>query len=436
MMKGEILVMSERERRRCHLLQMALDGRITVNDAGELMRVSYRHAKRLKRRYDFDGARGIVHGNRGKSPPNAFPQEVTDHILELSRGRYECFNDSHFTEKLIKVERIKISRETVRELRRSHEIKPKNKHRPKRHYKRRPRKEQEGMMVIWDGSAHRWFGSEHPPCCLMAAIDDATGTLVAARFFSFEGSEGYLWLLKHIVSNHGIPLSIYQDRHGSLHRNDDNWSLEEELAGRQEPTQVGYALEALGIRPIFALTPQAKGRVERLFKTLQDRLIAELHLNAITTIDAANRFLDAVFIQDFNKRFAALAKEPVKAWRGLSPHADLERVIGFRYVATVGNDNTVRLGGIIIDIPPGPKRRSYAQAKVEVRQLLDGSWRVYYKNTLIATHPSTTFNKPIRALNHKRTHTKGTQSYSWVYMASQPFAIKRGHFCSALKGTY
>jgi len=420
MMKGDILVMSEEERRRCHLLQMALDGRITVKDAGELMGVSYRHAKRLRRRYDLDGARGIVHGNRGKSPPNAFPQEVKDHILELSQGKYRDFNDTHFTEKLIEVEGIDISRETVRELRRSHGIKPKNKRRPKRHYRRRPRKDQEGMMVLWDGSPHRWFGVEYSPCCLMAAIDDATGTLVAARFFLFEGSEGYLWLLRHIVNNYGIPLSIYQDRHGSLCRNDDNWSLEEELAGKQEPTQVGYALEALGVRSIFALTPQAKGRVERLFKTLQDRLIAEMALNSITTIEAANRFLDTVFIKDFNKRFAVSAEEPIKAWRETSPHIDLERVIGFRYGATVGNDNTVRLGGVIIDIPPGPKRRSYAQAKVEVRQLLDGSWRVYYKDKLIATYPSTTIGEPIRALNHKRTHTKGAKSYSWVYMASQP----------------
>ena len=119
-------------------------------------------------------------------------------------------------------------------------------------------------------------------------------------------------------------------------------------------------LRPWGLKPIFALTPQAKGRVERLFKTLQDRLIAEMALNSITTIEAANRFLDTVFIKDFNKRFAVSAEEPIKAWRETSPHIDLERVIGFRYGATVGNDNTVRLGGVIIDILPGPKRRSYA----------------------------------------------------------------------------
>ena len=117
---------------------------------------------------------GEVHGNRGKSPPNAFSKEVRDHILELSREKYVGFNDTHFTEKLIEVEGIDISRETVRGLRRSHGIKPKNKRRPKRHYRRRARQEQEGMMVIWDGSPHRWFGVEYSPCCLMAAIDDAT----------------------------------------------------------------------------------------------------------------------------------------------------------------------------------------------------------------------------------------------------------------------
>ena len=121
---------------------------------------------------------GEVHGNREKSPPNAFSQEVKDHILELSQGKYRDFNDTHFTEKLIEVEGIDISRETVHGLRRSHGIKP------KRHYRRRPRKEQEGMM----GSTHRWFGVEYSPCCLMAAIDDATGAIVAARFFPFEGS--------------------------------------------------------------------------------------------------------------------------------------------------------------------------------------------------------------------------------------------------------
>ena len=114
-------------------------------------------------------------------------------------------------------------------------------------------------MVLWDGSPHQWFGSEYPASCLMAAMDDARGKLLAARFFPFEGSVGYLCLLEQIVLSYGVPGTIYQDRHGALHRNDSHWNLEEQLAGRQEPTQVGLALEALGIRPLFALSPPGQG---------------------------------------------------------------------------------------------------------------------------------------------------------------------------------
>jgi hypothetical protein len=254
----------------------------------------------------------------------------------------------------------------------------------------------------------------------MAAIDDATGKLLAARFFPFEGSSGYLWLLKEMVKKYGIPMVIYQDRHGALNRNDSHWSLEEQLAGRQEPTQVGLALEALGIESISALSPQAKGRVERLFATLQDRLGAELRLKGIVTLEEANRFLQSIFIKGFNRRFAVRAKESQKAWREAPKDLDLDRIISFRYLATVGNDNTVRLGGLILDIPPGPQGRSYAKAKVEARQLLNGSWRIYAQDQLIAKHSSTSLKEPVRALPRNKHHAKGVKDYNWVYLASAP----------------
>jgi hypothetical protein len=278
---------------------------------------------------------------------------------------------------------------------------------------------QEGWMVLWDGSPHLWFGEGYPPCCLMAAMDDARGTLLAAQFFPFEGTAGYFWLLKQMVKRYGIPVSIYQDRHSTLHRNDDHWSLEEQLAGRQDPTQVGLALEDLGIQPIFALSPQAKGRMERLFGVLQDRLIAELRLAGITTMPEANVFLKS-FIKRFNRRFAIPPRESQKAWRKVPQELDLNRIISFRYRTVVANDNTVRLGGLIMDIPPGPYRRSYAKEKVEVRQLLDGSWRVYHRDHLIAKHPSTSLNEPVRALRRKKYHARGAKDYSWVYLASSP----------------
>ena len=274
-------------------------------------------------------------------------------------------------------------------------------------------------MVLWDGSPHLWFGPEYPPCCLMAAMDDARGKLLVAHFFPFEGTSGYLWLLQTMVKQYGIPLIIYQDRHGALHRNDSHWTLEEQLSGRQEPTQVGWALESLGIRSISALSPQAKGRIEKLFSTLQDRLRAELRLEDIHTIEEANAFLKS-FIKMFNRRFVVPPRDSNKAWRKVPKDLDLDRIISFRYISAVGNDNTVRIGGLILDIPPGPERHSYAKAKVEVRQLLNGSWRIYYRDQLIAKHPPTTLREPVRALPRKNLHTKGVSSYQWVYLSSAP----------------
>jgi hypothetical protein len=252
--------------------------------------------------------------------------------------------------------------------------------------------------------------------------------VLAARFFPFEGSSGYLWLLREVVKGYGIPLVMYHDRHGSLYRNDSHWSLEEQLAGRQEPTQVGLALEALGIGSIAALSAQAKGRIERVFGTLQDRLIAELGLKGVQSLEEANRFLKT-YIPRFNRHFAIDPQDSEEAWRKVAPELDLDRMISFRYRSVVGNDNTVRIGGLMINLPPGPNRRSYAKAQVEVRQLLDGSWRVYYQNQVIAKHPSTELRDPVRAIHHPR-RIKGASSEQWVYWASAP-----GSQLSSVRGT-
>ena len=417
-MEGEKILMSQRQLQRWHVMGLVEGGKITLGEAAKKIGVSYRQAKRIRRALRIKGVKGIIHGNTGRIPWNRTADCIRQRVIEFSRELYRDFNDMHFTEKLSEDQKIELSRETVRKLRRRVGIEPKRRRRAPRHRKRRERKAQEGAMVLWDGSPHHWLGPDQPACCLMAAIDDATGKLLVARFFPFEGSSGYLWLLRELVKRHGIPLVMYYDRHGSLHRNDSHWSLEEQLAGRQEPTQVGLALEALGIESIAALSPQAKGRIERLFGTLQDRLIAELGLEGVQSLEAANRFLK-VFISRFNRRFAVCPRESEKAWRKLPPELDLDRMISFRYRSVVGNDNSVRIGGLILDLPPAPHRRSYAKAQVEVRQLLDGSWRVYYQDQLIAKHPSTELRDPVRALNHSR-HIKGASHEQWVYWASAP----------------
>ena len=424
-MRGDIIAMSQRERQRYHLLKMVIGAKITLKEASSMIGVSYRQAKRLKKKLKALGAKGLIHGNRGRPSPRALSRELVTRIIELSQKTYTTFNDTHFTEKLNELEGITVSRDTVRRLRRANGIKPKRRRRAKKHYQRRLRKAQEGMMVLWDGSPHRWFGNNHAPCCLMASIDDATSGLCDAFFLPSECSYGYLKLLQRMVTTFGIPLAIYQDQHSSLHRNDDHWSLEEQLKGEQDPTQVGAALKALGITPIFALTPQAKGRIERLFGVLQDRLIAEMELRGITDMDAGNSFLKEYFIEDYNRRFAREPETAHRAWRRVPRGLDIDRAISFHYQAVVGNDNAVRLGGMVIDIPQGLGQRGYAKAKVEVDQLLDGSWRVYYKDTLIAQTDPTPVQEPIRAKPRRKSKVKAACVEHWVYMAS---AAQGGHF--------
>jgi transposase len=416
-MEGEKIYMSQRQLQRLEVMGLVEAGKITLKEGAEKIGMSYRQTKRIRKRIQEEGGKGLIHRSQGKPSNHRMKEEIQAKVLQLSEKVYGEFNDQHFTEKLIEVEGIEVSRETVRKIRRAAGMGPKRKRRGRKHRRRRERRAQEGWMVLWDGSPHRWFGPDHPPCCLMAAIDDATGAILAARFFPFEGTEGYLWLLRQIVTRYGIPISIYQDRHGSLKRNDDHWTLEEELAGRQEPTQVGQALRALGIQPIFALSPQAKGRIERLFGTLQDRLGAEQGLAKVITLQQGNDFLPA-FIKRFNHRFGIAARQSEKAWRSVPPTLDVDRAISFHYPTKVGLDNTVRLGELLLDIPPGPLGRSYAKARVEVRQLLNGSWKVYYQNRLIAKHPSTALQEPIRALRRNRSRTPGIHPYNHVFQAS------------------
>jgi len=224
LMKGDKILLSQRQLQRFRVMSLVEGGKITLKEAADKIGRSYRQAKRIWKRVKEEGVKGVVHGNTGKPSNYRTPEKVQEKVLQLSRQRYWEFNDTHFTEKLMGQEGLELSRETVRKMRREAGIEPKRKRRGKKHRKRRERRAQEGGMVLWDGSPHPWFGPNHPPCCLMAAIDDATGAILAARFFVFEGTEGYLWLLRQIVTQYGIPLSIYQDRHGSLKRNDDHWT--------------------------------------------------------------------------------------------------------------------------------------------------------------------------------------------------------------------
>lgn len=426
-MEGHIVV-NQKEIHRAHVLKQVVDGQLSLMDAVPILGVEYRQAKRLKKAFIEGGLAALAHGNRGKKPPNALPDSLKDTVLELREQKYFDFNDCHFTEKLCEKEKIQVCRETVRQWLRGSGVKPKRRRRAPVHRSRRPRKPRTGLMLQWDGSPHAWFGPDNPPCCLMAAVDDATGLLAGALFIPAESSVGYLRLLEMVLSRHGIPLSVYHDRHSALVRNDSYWSLEEQLQGYQFPTHVGRVLAELGIESIPANSPQAKGRVENRFKIFQDRLIAEMRLHGITTIEQANLWLEKEFIDRYNERFAKAPSEPQSAFVPISSK-QIEHVVSFAYEAVVGNDNAVRLGGLIIDIPPGGNRSSYARKKVLVRQHLDGRWTVWWNNQSIAQYAPTELREPVRSWK-KRANPSATGSKEMlqVYIASKPAPPPKGTF--------
>jgi transposase len=393
--------MSQRQWKRLDVVERIGRGALTVGEAAQALGLSARHVRRLRRAVERRGAKAVVHGNTGRAPQGRIADAVRAQVVELRRTTYDGFNDTHFTEKLCEVEQIEVSRPSVQRILRAAGIGPPRRRRAPKHRRRRDRKPQAGLMILWDGSRHEWLEGRGPMLCLMAAIDDATGELLpGAHFVEQECAAGYLRVLRAIAEEKGLPCSAYMDRHGSLKRNDAHWTLEEELRGVQDPTQVGRALQALEIEVIFALSPQAKGRVERLWGTLQDRLVSELRLVGAATVEAANAVL-TTFTPDHNRRFAIAAAEATPAWRPVRRGTDLARVCSFQYEATVLNDNTVRLAGVVLDIPPGPRKRSYAGVRVEVRQLLDGSWRVYHGAALIATAAATTAGE-LRSLPRRR----------------------------------
>jgi hypothetical protein len=381
--------MSLRQAKRLEAVGRVAEGLWTMAVAAAAVGLSERQLRRLCRRVEKSGPAGLLHGNQGNKPSNKHAVKTARRVVALARKKYAGFNDRHLTEKLVHDEKLVVSRASVSRWLRAAGIGPVQKRRPRKHRRRRDRKAQAGVMIQWDGSRHDWLEGRGPLLTLVGAIDDATSEfLPGAVFVEQECASAYMHVLREVVRAKGCPWSCYGDRHGIFRRNDDHWTLEEELRGVQDPTQLGRVLEGLGIERIDALSPQAKGRVERMWRTHQDRLVSELRLAKASTQAEANAVLGRYRLEH-NRRFVVGPLEAEPAWRKVSATLDLERAISFGYTATVRNDNTVRIDGVVIDIPPGRRGRSYAQARVEVRQLLDGSWRVYLQEQQIAVASAT-----------------------------------------------
>lgn len=378
-MTRETITLTVKEHQRAHVLAQVQHGVLRASEAAGLLGLSLRHIRRLLARLRRQGLAALAHGNRGRPSYRRLSETTRTRILTLARSTYAGMNDHHFTEVLAEREGLHVSRRTIQRLLRAAGIGSPRKRRPPRHRRRRERMPQTGLLVQMDGSHHPWLEDRGPRLVLHAAIDDATGRVLGGVFRPEEDAHGYFLLLRQLIRRCGLPTAAYTDRHGIFHRDPRTpLTLAEQLQGRPASTQVGRALQELGIRWIGARSPQAKGRIERLFGTLQDRLVIELRLAQASTLTQAQRVLNR-FIPRYNARFTRQPAHPTPAWRPAPPPADLDRICCFKYQRTVQLDNTVHLDDRRLQLRPGPGGRSYARARVEIHAHLDGSLAVYYR---------------------------------------------------------
>ena len=370
------------EIKRIYVLQQIEEKKLTCREAAQRLGLSIRQVRRILAKYRKEGAAGIGHANRGRVPNNRVSEEIRKRIQELSGEEYQDYNDSHFTEELAEEHGLVLSRSTVRRIRRAGGQKSPRKRRSPRHRSRRERKERAGMMLQADGSRHDWLEGRGPWLTLVGYIDDATSEVMGAVFRAEEDAAGYFLGLRSICLEQGIPATIYTDRH-TIFQSTAKVTIEQELSGEQPKSQYGRLAGELGIELIAARSPQAKGRVERLWGTLQDRLVKALRKVGANTAEQANQVL-IEFLPKFNQRFRV---EPAQAETAYVPWPQQYRAedfFCFKHGRTVTNDNTIPFNGIRLQIPPGPHNNSYAKKRIEVRQHLDGRLEVRYQNQSLA----------------------------------------------------
>ena len=416
-MKEEV-TLNRKEQHRVIVLNQIETKRLTVDKAAMLLEVTPRQVWRLLADYRREGTSAIAHGNRGRKPVNIIEDGLREQVIELARYKYYGFNQQHFTEKLADKEGINLSRSTVRRILLTKGIRSPQKRRAPKHRSRRERYPQEGQLLQTDGSPHDWLEGRGPELCLIGAIDDATNDVPYAYFQEREDTKGYMLMLKGIILKQGIPLALYHDRHSIFEvARDKEASLDEQLAGSKPLTQMGRLLSELGINSIAANSPQAKGRVERLWKTFQDRLTSELRLAGANSRETANQILKS-FLPEYNQHFRVSPRETGSAYR--KPEADFkpDEYFCYKYPRTVGSDNVVRFVNHRLQILPNPARASYARCKVQVYAGLDGNLAVYYGNQCLDTCPAPLESTRLRipfpvGQSAPRIYPKPLSSHPW-----------------------
>jgi len=366
----DILTMSQSELKRLHIIRKAIEKRIKQHEAAALLEVSPRQIRRLVKRVKEESDKGIIHRSRGKRSHHTIPEALRQKALGLCKSTYAGFNPTLASEKLFEKNKIALSRETLRQWFIAEGVLYQTR-RARPHRKWRERKAHCGQMLQMDGSHHDWFEGRGDRCVLMGYIDDATSR-VYARFYDHEGTFPAMDSFKRYAIKYGLPASIYLDRHAA-YQSKGQATIEDELAGRAPMTQFARALEELGVRLIFAQSPQAKGRIERLFKTFQDRLIKEMRLEKIKGIAEANDLLER-YLPVFNKRFGVMPIQGGDIHRRIPANRDMDAILSVRTLRALRNDFTVLHNGTLYQVED-----TLRADKVVVEERLNGPIFITHK---------------------------------------------------------
>ena len=374
----DILTMSRREAMRLHLLHQALAKKVTQREAARLMALSERQVRRLLQRVRREGDGGICHRARGHASNHRIPSPVKTRVLTLFQHQYRDFNLVHATEKLAERHGLHVHAETLRLWLRAAGL-PYKRRKARTHRRWRERKAHRGELLQFDGSHHDWFEGRAPRCVFLGAIDDATNT-VLGHFYEYEGTWPAMDCLKRYIRRYGIPQAIYLDQH-TTYKSPAPPTLAEQLQGAPPLSHVEKSLAALGITVIHAHSPQAKGRVERLFQTLQDRLVRELRLHGIQSVAAANAFLRD-YLPWHHRRFRQPPAAPADLHRPAPPSRTLDRLFCIRTPRTVRPDFTVEHHGKRYQIDQPTRAKT-----VSVEERLDGSLHLLHGGQPLRYHP-------------------------------------------------
>ena len=369
--------MSDKEIQRLEMMTQISHKQLTQAQAAQRLGLSVRQVKRLWRAYSQRGAAGLIHKSRGKPSRNQLKQEVKQRVLDLLLEHYRDFGPTLAAEKLVEIHGLRISDEKVRQIMMAEGLwKPRRK-RKLQVYQMRQRRAMFGELVQIDGSDYDWFEGRSPRCTLLVFVDDATGQLVELRFVPHESFNAYCEAAQHYFERYGKPRAFYSDKHGIFHLNNPTLTRGDGL------TDFGRAMQELNIQIICANTPQAKGRVERANKTLQDRLTKELRLRGISTPEEANLWLPE-YMQDFNQRFATAPRSSLDAHAPLTDRDQLERILCRKAQRTLSKNLTIQYDKIIYQIRVNRPAYAMKNALVTVLENPKGVITILYKNQPLA----------------------------------------------------